>query len=449
MPSSIKTRLSAGLALSLVLLMGTQWLLVTLSLERLLEEQLATRLSHDAESLLAGMQFDTAGAFTLDPDRVNLVYQRPLSGHYYSVRSGTAEQVSRSLWDATLALTVPPVGESERMRVVGPRNQSLFVLAESFRKQGHDLTIAVAEDTSALDAQVRQFTLLYALVSAAVLLLLLWMQRVIVGRGLYPLERVRAEMLRLQRGETNRVSVAAPEEISPLVTEVNRMLAAVTNRTQRSRVALGNLAHALKTQLAVLSQIAARPELHRAPELRRALEAPIEAIRGIVERELRRARVSGASMPGRRVALIEELTALSNTLQQIYSDKALRFEMDVPADSHFDGDREDLLEMLGNLLDNACKWSRSRVKVSATRSDGLTLRIDDDGPGCSEDQLDDLTRRGFRIDESLPGSGLGLAIVKDVVNSYEGQILFCRSPELGGLRVELRFPPAPTGQPQA
>lgn len=440
MSASIRTRLSAGLAISLIALISLQWLLVALSFERLMEAQLATRLSHDIENLLAGVQFDRAGSLVLKPERVNLVYQRPFSGLYYVVRSGEAMHSSRSLWDTALPIPEIAVGEARQWHVDGPQNQSLFVLAQAFSKQNRNLTVAVAEDTSSLNAEVRRFTLIYALLSAAVLLLLLWIQRAIVERGLAPLNRVRAEMLRLRHGETDRVSVAAPDEISPMVAELNRLLSALANRTQRSRVALGNLAHALKTQLAVLKQVAARPEFLRAPELRHAIETPMETMRTIVERELRRARLSGPAMPGQNVPIADELAALESTLRQLYSAKKLRIAMNVSAHLRFSGDREDFLEMAGNLLDNACKWARTRVNVEVSGSTCLTLLIEDDGPGCDEDQLDALMRRGFRADESIPGSGLGLAIVKDVIDSYQGHIRFCNSPTLGGFRVEIRFP---------
>src|SRR6185503_7410143 len=144
--------------------------------------------------------------------------------------------------------------------------------------------------------------------------------------------------------------------------------------------------------------------------------------------------------PGQRVDLRDEIDALVRTLQSIYSDKLLDIRWAVAPNAQFSGDREELLELLGNLLDNACKWSRGRVSLDASAADGIRFLIEDDGPGCASAVLEDLTRRGFRADESKPGSGLGLAIVRDIVEGYGGTLVFDHSPTLGGLRVEVRLP---------
>ncbi|MEX0959046.1 MAG: ATP-binding protein [Burkholderiales bacterium] len=437
---SLKTQLSIGLAGSLVLLLGLQWFLVSTSIEDLLENQLEERLTRDAESLLAGLSLDAQGAMQIDPRRVNPVYQRPFSGHYYFIRAGDDEQVSRSLWDSELEIPTVQAGTGLRLTLPGPEQQVLFTVAHGYVKQGRAFTIAVAQDLTSLSREIAVFRLRYGIVSALVLIVLLLVQRYIVRGGLRPLDTLRSEVSRLEQGEIDRVSMSAPEEIAPLVSELNRLLAALSNRTRRSRVALGNLAHALKTQLAILTQVAARPELHRAAELRKALTEPIETSRRIVERELRRARLAGSAMPGRRVPLEKEIASISGTLSQLYPEKNLRIATAISPDAVFHGDREDLLELLGNLLDNACKWSSGRVSLTIGNGDGIAFVVEDDGPGCDDVQLEELTRRGFRADESKPGSGLGLAIVKDVVESYGGSLTFGRSAALGGLRVEARLP---------
>lgn len=437
---SLKTQLTIGLAGSLVLLLGLQWLLVSASIERLLENQLEERLTRDAESLLAGLSFDAQGALRIDPRRVNPVYQRPFSGHYYFIRTGEDEKVSRSLWDSELDIPTLRAGTELRLTLPGPEQQVLFTVVHGYVKQDRAFTIAVAQDLTSLSREISAFRLRYGIVSALVLIVLLLVQRFIVRRGLYPLETLRNELGRLEMGEIDRVSMPAPEEIEPLVSEINRLLAALSSRTQRSRVALGNLAHALKTQLAILTQVGARPELHRAPELRKALTEPIETSRRIVERELRRARLAGSALPGRRVPLEKEIESISGTLSQLYPEKNLRIATAISPGAVFHGDREDLLELLGNLLDNACKWCSGRVSLTIGNGDGIAFVVDDDGPGCDDAQLEELTRRGFRADESKPGSGLGLAIVKDVVESYGGSLTFGRSAALGGLRVEARLP---------
>jgi signal transduction histidine kinase len=197
--------------------------------------------------------------------------------------------------------------------------------------------------------------------------------------------------------------------------------------------------------LAVLKQVAEAPELGEHTALREALHESAEEMRSIVERELKRARLAGSALPGQRLDLQREVEALAGTLRSIYADKSPQIDWQVAPDAQFKGDREDLLEMLGNLLDNACKWSANRVSLQANARDGVRFVIEDDGPGCSADALADLTRRGFRADESKPGSGLGLAIVRDIVEGYGGTLQFARSPALGGLRVEVRLPDPDAG----
>ena len=442
---SLKARLSSGLAVSLVLLLVLQWAVASFAIQRLTSGQILARLEHDAESLLSGVFVDAAGVLQIDPARVSVVYQRPFSGHYYAVRSGEQVVDSRSLWDTELALPALVAGSSADFRAVGPQQRPLLVRASAYRKLGRDMTIAVAEDLSALNTSVARFQLAYGAVSAGVLVVLLLVQRVIVNRGLRPVEAVRENMARLERGEAARIEAAGPVEIAPLISELNRLLDTMGGRSRRSREALGNLAHALKTRLAVLKQVAEAPELARHTALREALHESAEEMRSIVERELKRARLAGSALPGQRLDLQREVEALAGTLRSIYADKSPQIDCQVAPDAQFKGDREDLLEMLGNLLDNACKWSANRVSLQANARDGVRFVIEDDGPGCSADALADLTRRGFRADESKPGSGLGLAIVRDIVEGYGGTLQFARSPALGGLRVEVRLPDPDVG----
>jgi len=226
----------------------------------------------------------------------------------------------------------------------------------------------------------------------------------------------------------------------PLIAQLNRLLATMSKRSRRSREALGNLAHALKTRLAILNQITERPEFASHAQARSEIRESTANMRRIVERELKRARLLGEALPGERVRLQDELTLLSKTLKSLYADKApvIRWELDDEAT--FFGDREDLMELLGNLLDNACKWCRQQVSLTVRADNGIVFIVEDDGAGCTPEEIESVTLRGFRADETAPGSGLGLAIVRDVVESYEGKLSFARSAALGGLRVEVRLP---------
>ena len=279
--------------------------------------------------------------------------------------------------------------------------------------------------------------------SVSGLILLLLVQRLIIlSAALKPLRVVQDNMAKLARGETDHVEIKGPDEIAPLINELNRLLVGMERKSRRSRESLGNLAHALKTQLTLLNQIAEREEINVHPEVYSSIYAATETISHIVERELKRGRLIGDTQLRRRVDLEAEVAQLVHTLRLLYSSKAFNIIWEIAPETQFFGDQEDLLEMLGNLLDNACKWCRNNVSLTVTdaaSAKAVTFVVEDDGPGCAIDELDMLTRRGFRADESKPGSGLGLAIAHDIMESYGGYLVFGRSAALSGLRVEARF----------
>lgn len=436
---SLRRRLSWGLTLSLVLLLALQWLAVTYAINRLTEDQLVSRLQRESESLLAGVRFDFQGLLLVDTQRMGAVYQRPFSGHYYLVFSGQHRQSSRSLWDADFKVDPMAPGQQRRLNLIGPEQQPLLAVANGYLKQQHVVTIIVAEDMTVLQGGMRRFQLLYAAVSAAGLALLLLVQHLIVLGALRPLQSVRENMARLARGETGQVEAQGPEEIMPLIAELNRLLAGMESKTRRSRDALGNLAHALKTHLTLLNQTAERAEISAYPEIRSAIYTSTDTIRQSVERELKRARLIGDTRPGRRVELHTEVAQLVHTLRLLHAFKEINITWEIAADTSFNGDQEDLLELLGNLLDNACKWCQTRVVLTVSGKSAVSFIVEDDGTGCPTNELDALIRRGYRADESKPGSGLGLSIVQDIVESYNGSLTFSKSATLGGLRVEARL----------
>lgn len=440
--NSLQNRLSAGLVISLVVLLSLQWLAVSWTIGRMTEDQLIDRLQHEGESLLAGVQFDAAGTLQLDARRVSAMYQRPFSGHYFVVLAGDQHLHARSLWDFDLVVQPVAPGRARQLRIAGPEQATLLVVAHGYRKQGREITIAVAEDLGALQKAMWRFRLVYALLSAAGLALLLLVQRMIMLRALRPLRVVQDDMSRLARGEIALLDARGPAEIRPLIAELNRLLAGMERKTRRSRESLGNLAHALKTRLTLLNQVAEREEIRAIPELRESIYAASGAIGQSIERELKRARLAGQSHPGRRVELQGEIGQLLDTLRRLHAEKSLAIDCEIEPGAAFIGDREDLLELLGNLLDNACKWCGHQVRLEVRGGESSVFVVEDDGPGCAPDAIENLTLRGFRADESTPGSGLGLAIVRDIVDSYDGHLAFGRSPVLGGLRVEVRFPPS-------
>jgi signal transduction histidine kinase len=315
------------------------------------------------------------------------------------------------------------------------------VVSAGYRKRGQDLTISVAEDLSTLEEERREFRLAFAAMTGMVLLVLLLSQGLIVRRSLRPLGTAREDILRLERGEVEELTSEVPAEMQPLVREVNRLLSLLTRRLERSRNALGNLAHALKGPLTRVTELLDRQELRARATLRSALLEQLETIRERVERELRRARLAGSLVPGARFHPEQEVPPLVDALRTMYHARDLQIEYRMESGIDCFADRQDILELLGNLLDNACKWARHRVRLRIERAEGLSFFIEDDGPGVAEADRVRLAQRGVRVDESVSGHGLGLAIARDIVAEYGGNIGFDCSPELGGLRVRVALRP--------
>jgi signal transduction histidine kinase len=259
--------------------------------------------------------------------------------------------------------------------------------------------------------------------------------------ALVPFGRLRQELSRLQDGSAERIEGKYPSEVQPLVNDLNSLLEHRERIARRALAKAGDLAHGLKTPLAVLAQEA--EQLHAAGQHESAatIGVQIERMRRQVDYQLTQARASSAgNVASARCGVLISVEGLVRTLEKLYAARALKIEVDVAAALVVRGQREDLDEMLGNLLDNACKWAKSRVAVKSEQ-DGtmVVVTVDDDGPGLPVAMREQVMRRGVRADEAAPGSGLGLAIVRELAQLYEGTITLEHSP-LGGLRARLRLP---------
>lgn len=438
--TSLRVRIRTGLVAGLLVLLALQTLLVAHAIRHITENHAVARLEHEVESLLAAVQLRDDTPPTLDSSRVNAFYQRPFSGHYYRIDTPQGALVSRSLWDWTLGLPPAPPGENLRVHARGPQGQSLLVLAQGFSKQGTPIQVAVAEDLSQVNADIRRYQLVQAALSIVLIVLLVAATTWIVRRGLLPLQRTRDELQSLAQGRVSALNERVPEEIRPLVHEINRLLLLTAQRLERSRKSAGNLAHGLKTPLTILSRLSSAPALASAPEVGHTLAAQVERMRGLIARELKRARLAGAGTGARRFDSGRDLPPLVSILEQLYAERHVRISLHVDPDVPAFGDREDLLELFGNLLDNACKWARSRVEVRIRGEHGLTAHIADDGPGVGNSDAETLLQRGNRLDQAEEGHGLGLAIASDIVRQYGGALQLGRSPTLGGLQVDIRIP---------
>lgn len=442
---SLQARLGTGLIVSLVLLFSLQWLIVTRSIRFMTENVTASRLGHDAENLLAAL---TAGGGSQGPvlnsQRIDSIYHRPFSGHYFVIITDGIRLRSRSLWDQDLPVPVVPSGERTLSHLSGPQGQKLLMLTAGFRLQDRDILVSVSEDLTAVESDIRHFQVRYGLLSLGILVVLILAQRTIVSVSLSPLQRARRDVLSLEEGEIEQLPEDVPSEVKPFIREINRLIEAMNRRLTRSRNAAGNLAHALKSPLTLLVQLADRKELRNHPDLYNELQTQIADIRSLLDRELKRARLAGPAQPGQALSLQEEIRHLVDALKRIYPDKHLEVDTDLPPRRVVMGEREDMLELFGNLLDNAFKWAKTRVSLKVGEQAGIRISIEDDGPGCPPEELERLSQRGVRLDESAAGHGLGLSIVKDILEQYSGQIGFGRSERLGGFKVWIQFPPRPS-----
>ena len=436
---SLEHRLQAGLAISLIILMVfLGWAQISV-IKELTESFINSRLEHDSQSLLASLKRDADGKLSTLETRLATVYSQPFSGHYYQIIFSDNSDVirSRSLWDSTFEFPIPQLGQVKTVQRIGPDSQSLLVHIASYQKQKQMVTIAVAEDITPLQQDLKFYSLLFSSLALVVLILLLLIQRIIVKSSFRPLKRVQQEVLDLSEGQQGRLTEDVPNEIRPLVEAVNNLLSIMTVRLERSRNALGNLAHTLKGPLNLLTQLSDDDRIKKHTPIHNEIKEHSQRMQQIINHELKRARIAGAGSPGQRFIPSKELPNLIKVLQQMYGDKSLTFNCDIMPGAINDTDRDDLLELVGNLLDNSCKWAKSTINCTIRTEPNLEIIIEDDGVGCSPEQLELITQRGIRIDESISGHGLGLTIVKEIAQIYQLNLHFDRSPELGGLRVHL------------
>jgi len=440
---SLLAPLVIGLVLSLVAVFGVQWSVVRIAIDGVMQNYIADVLAQDADELFSSLSIMPGGQASLALSHFDPSFLAPSSGQYYQILVDSDVALrSPSLVYGSLPLSPAGRGERRVENVAGPEGQGLLMSASGYEFMGRAITIGVAADLKPLRTQVAALLSRYTQVSLFMFALLVVLQIGIVRLALVPLRRVQADVARLEGGEITQLGETVPAEVLPLVREVNRLLALLARRLQRSRESLGNLAHALKAPLTVLTHIANDEHIRNHPTLGPQLAEQLGILRARIESELRRARVAGGRAPGVALELQAEVLSLVATLRKMYRHRELDIACRMDPAIRFHGDREDLLELCGNLLDNACKWARSRVLVTARDGNGMVLTIADDGPGCSPEGLEQIARRGVRLDETTEGHGLGLAIAGSIASSYGADIRYGRSQELGGLEVTVTFPAA-------
>ncbi|BCW89925.1 Adaptive-response sensory-kinase SasA [Alphaproteobacteria bacterium SO-S41] len=420
------------------------------------ERQLDDRLIADMENLIAAAEPAPNGELVVMNIFADQRYDTAFSGWYWQVTGeGDAGQqlTSRSLWDKTLSAPDSAEGGSlSRGYTTGPEGQQLrylvrrisfpdmAALANNKEARPRIYQFAVAADRSNSQAEAARFdaTLLWALGAMGAFLILATLIQVRVG--LSPLRVVRDRLAAIRAGKAQRLTGSFPAEIAPLAEELNALLAHNAEVVQRARTHVGNLAHGLKTPLSVLTNEAVKTS----GPLAEAVMKQADVMRRQVDHYLARARAAAsAEVLGVRTEAAPVIGDLARTLEKIHGQRGIEIETDIPADLAFRGERQDFEELAGNLIDNACKWARTLVRVSGVVAGGsLVLSVEDDGPGLDEAQIVRVLEKRERLDESVPGSGLGLGIVRDIADLYGGKLALSRSAELGGLTARLELPAA-------
>jgi len=434
--NSLQLRLALGLFISLLCAVSLLWWQTKLSIRQLAEDNVAEHLEHDAEAILAAVYTDSSSAIALNVTGIEPVYTKLHSGQYYQVASGRQIIKSPSLGEDHLAVPAVAAGSRQRLYLRGPRQQPLLIMAFGYQKDGRPITVAIAEDLSPTSQLIADFQRRFSIIAAVLLMVLVLVQIAILRAGFRPLARLQTQLRALERGERSQIDTDVPLEVSALVGEVNRLLTVLEQRLQRKRNALADLAHALKTPLTVLKQLAGDDAFRQHPELGAMLTSQTTHMQRLMERVLKRARLAGFGSAAAKFDLHQEIPVLIEVLKKMYREKNLTIHFSAPPAGLLPIDREDMLELAGNLLDNACKWARSTVNIRLECDQAIRLSVEDDGPGVEESAIETLMQRGARLDESVGGHGLGLSIAKMIVEQYGGKLLLGRSKDLGGFRVE-------------
>lgn len=453
-PNSLAFRLFvAAAAWSLVVLPATAVILISVY-RGAVERNFDARLNVYLTALIAGVavRSDTgSNSLSLsDPS-----FKLPFSGWYWQMTPlggpGVAVRTSESLLDQRLELpsTTGTEADANRIRrayVAGPEKQRLRVLEReislgSAGETASRLSVAVAGDSAEIDEAIREFRNLLILalsILGAGLLVATFFQ---VRFGLRPLRAIGKGLSAIRSGEAELLESDLPTEIEPLQIELNALIESNRAIVDRARTHVGNLAHALKTPLSVIMNEAGQGR----SALARKVREQTQIMRDQIDHHLNRASIAARSgVVSAHTEVKPVLQGLVRALSRIYSERRFRIDVDCPGDIIFQGEKHDLEEMVGNLLDNACKWAKSSVSVSARHDHDkatITLIVDDDGPGLPEKERLAAMKRGRRLDETKPGSGLGLSIVSELAHLYKGRFSLGTG-EKGGLRAHLELPHA-------
>ena len=452
---SLSQRILLSVAVPLALFFGIMMLVLDSGFRTLTRNGLHELLDSQIITLIAAAQREPSGGYDVPLRDLDSRFATPRSGLYAQIAS--PGHVWRSPSTAGEVLDFGPVLAQGKRRfsyvLVDHRRleiESRGVSFEDAPDQGQPVTFSVAVSLTPYEEQLWEFRRRMLLWFSGLMLLLLASLAVLLRAVLAPVRRLEREIHEVEEGRAEGLGGGYPRELRGVARHLNALLVAERKRVARYRDTLGNLAHSLKTPLAVMRSAlrtgapAAGASAEPAPG--DAIGPEIDRMTDIIEHQLKRAAASGGAILGQAPVPVAPMAAeLRLALLKVYGRKDLSIELAIEPESQFLGDRGDLMEMLGNLLDNACKWCRQRVRLTvavdadSVQRDNMTIAVEDDGPGISEENRARILERGVRTDESMPGHGLGLAMVRETVGLYGGTLSVDTSP-LGGARFTLHLP---------
>lgn len=445
---SLSLRLFVLTAIWAVIAVSLVAFLVSRTYRASMEETLDDRLTATLYNIMASIGFDAQGQLTGSPDLRDARFQAFNSGYYWSVSrvNGTANGL-RSASLAGNSIEVPPGVEFDRSferrfsTQDGAGNRLLGLESQVFLGEADDLvSFRITGNLGEVEEEVAGFTRQLLLMLGLFALGFIVVASLIVRIALAPLREATLRLADIREGRADAIESAFPREIQPFVDETNSLILSNRRVIERARTQVGNLAHSLKTPLAVL-----RNEARNFPEGSRDLvENQVDMMQRQVEAYLDRARIAAqAATIGTRTDVAPALQRLVRVLSKLNPGLEITLDDRLDGGGVFAGEQQDLEEMVGNLMENACKFARHRITVTIDRQESarLAILVRDDGPGMSAKEAQAAMKRGTRLDESKPGSGLGLSIVQDIAGEYMGSLQFGRSPD-GGLECLLDLPSA-------
>ena len=446
---SIHQRLLLAASLVLTAFLGLTGLALDKAFRSSAQEALQARLYSSVYALLAAAEEGKEGVLSMPPVLTDPRFNRPDSGLYAQVhgtQTGYRWQSGSGLGRELDLVQMMAPGESklERSQLKGSEavmSLNFGVVWEDFNGRELAYTLMVAEDLRPHLEQITAFrnTLMLWLGGAALLLLLA--QGLVLRWGLTPLRQVTVALKEIESGRAEQLEGRFPRELSPLTSNINSLIRHAQARQQRYRDSLGDLAHSLKTPLAILQGLADRHD-PMGREEQQSMGEQVQRMNQIVGHQLQRAAASGGGSLTRVLPLRQVVDRLAGSLSKVYAEKAIEWQIEIPGTVRFKGDEGDLMELLGNLMDNACKYGRGRVRLAAQVDEGLRLQVADNGPGIPPDQASQVLQRGHRVDQQLPGQGIGLAVAMDILKAYGGRLQIGPSQQLGGAEITLHLPMA-------